>query len=448
MKLAFKLVYRCYRFFSWGREWLDRRCTRAGLALMAGMALTAVMGIDTENNVDYQAFAVLFGLFLVAMATGWRFKGRFAVTRRLPHFGTVGWPLQFTAVVRNLGPKSQKGLVLLEELADPRPPFEEWLTAQLDEERSARSFRLGQSRRINPFRVATLKESPVPPIPPGEEVEVQVELTPLRRGILRFTGVALARSEPLGLLRALSRVSLPQTILVLPKRYPLPPISLAGMLKYQEGGVALASHVGQSEDFIALRDYRHGDPLRHIHWRSWARIGRPVVREFEDEFFVRHALILDTFTDTLRQDVFEEAVAVAASFACTVQTQESLLDLLFVGPHSYCFTSGRGLAQADQMLEVLASVRLCRDQPFSALEHLVMNHARVVSGCICVFVAWDRPRQDFVEKLRGIGLPVLVLVVVAPGQSKGLEPGPMRAEPDKFHVLEVGRIAEGLVNLG
>ena len=51
------------------------------------------------------------------------------------------------------------------------------------------------------------------------------------------------------------------------------------------------------------------------------------------------------------------AVSVAASFACTVLTQESLLDLLFVGPQSYCFTAGRGLAQADQMLEILAAVR-------------------------------------------------------------------------------------------
>jgi uncharacterized protein (DUF58 family) len=56
-------------------------------------------------------------------------------------------------------------------------------------------------------------------------------------------------------------------------------------MKYQQGGVALASNVGQSDEFVALRDYRQGDPLRHIHWRSWARAGKPVVKEFEDEFF-------------------------------------------------------------------------------------------------------------------------------------------------------------------
>ena len=219
-------------------------------------------------------------------------------------------------------------------------------------------------------------------------------------------------------------------------------------MRYQAGGVALASSVGQSDEFVGLRDYRHGDPLRHIHWRSWAKAGKPVVKEFEDEFFVRHALVLDTFTPQQHSQVFEEAISVAASFACTIQTQESLLDLLFIGPQSYCFTAGRGLAHADQMLEVLASVRACRDQPFRTLEHLVLNHLKVVSGCICVLLAWDQERRDFVEKLRALGVHTLVLVIVAAGQSEILDPGPMRDEPDRFQVLEVGQIEPGLAKLG
>src|SRR5438105_4840024 len=93
--------------------------------------------------------------------------------------------------------------------------------------------------------------------------------------------------------------------------------------------------------------------------------GKPVVREFEDEFFVRHALVLDTFIDLPQSELFEEAVSVAASFACSVRTQESLLDLLFVGPESYCFTAGRSLGFSDQMLQILAGVQTCLEQRFS-----------------------------------------------------------------------------------
>jgi hypothetical protein len=249
------------------------------------------------------------------------------------------------------------------------------------------------------------------------------------------------------LFRTLTTVPLAQTVLILPKRYPLPAIALPGTAKYQEGGVALAASVGQSDEYVALRDYRPGDPLRHIHWRSWARVGRPVVKEFEDEFFVRHALVLDTFTDRQHSEVFEEAVSVAASFACTLPTQESLLDLLFVGPQSYCFTAGRGVAHVDQMLEILASVRACHDRPFRALEHLVLSHVKVVSGCLCVLLAWDEERRGFIGKLRMLGLPVRVVVIVPPGRSKPPELGPLRDEPDRFSVLEVGQIESGLARL-
>lgn len=53
--------------------------------------------------------------------------------------------------------------------------------------------------------------------------------------------------------------------------------------------------------------------------------------------------------------MFEEAVSVAASFACTLRNQESL-DLMFVGAKAFLFTAGRGVAHTDQLLEILAGV--------------------------------------------------------------------------------------------
>jgi len=406
--------------------------------------VAAVMGPDTENNVAYQAVPLLLSFLMLAIGFGWLFRGQFAAERVLPRFGTVGEPFTYSVLLRNLGRKQQTGLTLLENLADPRPGFKDWLAAQKAEEKSMRAFRVSQHRRTHPFKVARLKPAAIPAAAAGENVTVEVELVPMRRGLLRFGGITLARTDPLGLFCAFHKLSLPQSALILPRRYPLPPIDLPGTMRYQKGGVALATSVGRSDEFVSLRDYRHGDPIRHIHWRSWARAGKPVVREFEDEFFVRHALVLDTFVEHPQSEVFEEAVSVAASFACGVLTQESLLDLLFVGNQSYCFTSGRGLAHADQMLEILASVRPCSEHQFEALETLVINHSSLVSGCICIFLAWDKERQRFVEKLKMLGLPVMVLVIVEAGGKKGLELGAMQDDPARFHVLEVGKVKEGL----
>jgi len=447
MTLLFKVLYRFYRLASGRWHWVQRHFTRPGLAVLGVLMLSALLAPDTDNNVTYQALPLLLFLLVVAVCLSWLFRAPFSATRLLPRFGTAGWPLHYRVVVRNLSTRVQNSLTLMENLADFRPSFAAWMAVQRAEQKLLRSFRFSGLRPRNPFKVAVMKDADVPPIPPGQEVEVRVEVRPLRRGVLRFAGVTLARTDPLGLFRALSTLPLPQTVLILPKRYPLPAIALPGTVKYQEGGVALAASVGQSEEYVALRDYRHGDPLRHIHWRSWARVGKPVVKEFEDEFFVRHALVLDTFTDHQQGEVFEEAVSVAASFACTLPTQESLLDLLFVGPQSYCFTAGRGVAHVDQMLEILASVRACSDQPFRALEHLVLGHAAAVSGCICVLVAWDEARRDFVGKLKALSVPVLVLVIVPPGEGQKLDSGPLSDEPDRFFVLEAGQIEAGLAKL-
>jgi uncharacterized protein (DUF58 family) len=447
MRFFFRGLYRIYRVGSRLRYRVQRRFTMAGLLVLGSLLVAAIMGPDTDNNIVYQAFALLFSLLVCAMLFSAWFRAHFSINRLLPRFGTVGAPLCYDIRVRNLTRKSQVGLTLLENLADLRPSFEEWLAAHRAEEKHLRSWRLSHRRPGRPYRWAALKEATVPDLPAGQEIQMRAELTPLRRGPLRFTGVTLARPDPLGLCRAFMKVAQQQSVLILPKRYPLPPIALPGTLKCQEGGVALASHVGQSEEFVSLRDYRHGDPLRHIHWRSWAKAGKPVVKEFEDEFFVRHALVLDTFTDHPRSEACEEAISIAASLACTLQTQESLLDLLFVGPNAFCITTGRGLAHADQMLEVLASVRPCQGKPFVELEHLVLNHVAAVSGCVCIFLAWDSGRQQLVEKLQALGLPLLVLVVLERGENLQLDAGPMGGDPQNLYVLEAGKIESGLARL-
>ncbi|HEX5223308.1 MAG TPA: DUF58 domain-containing protein [Verrucomicrobiae bacterium] len=441
------LMYRAYRFFSWSTYWTKRRYTAAGQAMLGGVMVAMISGLDVENAVGYQAFTLLLSLLLIAMVFSLRFHAVFSVERVLPRVATAEQPFTYRVLVRNLSPRPQAGITLIEDLSDPRPAFREWRDYKLDENQHSRPFRFQQGRVRSPFKQVTVKEADLPPLPPQQSAETVVEMTPWRRGVVRLEGVTLARPDPFGLYRALKKSSLPQTILVLPKRYPLPPIALPGSLKYQQGGVAMASNIGQSDEFVSLREYRRGDPPRHIHWRSWAKVGKPIVKEFEDEFFVRHALVLDTFTARPQSELFEEAVSVAASFACTVLTQESLLDLLFVGAEAYCFTAGRGLAHADQMLEILGSVQPCYQQPFATLERAVLEHANVVSGCVCVLLDWDELRQRFVEKLRMLGLPVLVLVVRPPGDSQPLDPGPMADSPESLHSLEVGRIEQQLAML-
>ena len=335
-------------------------------------------------------------------------------------------------------------------MPDPRPTLQEFVrTPEPGEERRTWFDRadgyyrwrwlLGRNIR------ARIPELAVPDLPPGGSCEVTAQLTPMRRGVLRLTGTTVACPDPFGLFRLLRKISLPESILILPKRHEMPCFELPGAMKYQVGGVSLASSVGESEEFVSLREYRPGDPLRRMHWKGFAKLGKPIIKEYQEEYFVRHALVLDTFGVPAQEAIFEEAVSVAASLACNIRDQDSLLDLMFVGPEAYCFTCGRGVGHIEQMLEILASVQMCQEKDFAALDHLVWTHAAELSGCVCVFIAWDEPRQRLVKGLLARRVPLRVLVVSESAQKMPM--GVMEAQPENFHVLPLDQVARKLATL-
>lgn len=446
MTLVLRGLFYLWRGAAGLRTWSLNRFTRGGWLLVAGLFLTTLFSMPIRLSVAYQTSTLLASLLLVALAASAFARGRFAVRRNLPRYGSAGESLVYPCEVQNLSSHRQERLMVFEIPERAPLSFEEFAARMKRSWRSRNSFRL---EAPSPSELTVYpRAQPLPDLAPRQSAEAQLEFRPACRGVLRFSGIAVVRAERFNLVRRVWKVDLPAKVLVLPRRYPVGPVPLPGTVKYQPGGVAQASSVGESLEFVSLRDYRRGDPLRHIHWRSWARTGRLIVKEFEDEFFVRHALILDTFTDPAGGEIFEEAVSVAASFACTIQTQESLLDLLFVESRAYCFTTGRGLAHPEQMLEVLAAVQPCAGQSFDVLQSLVIRHLKVVTGCIAIFTAWDAPRQELARRIRAAGVPLLVCVITRAGQATALDPGPLRDQPQAFRPLESGKIAEGLRNLG
>jgi len=435
-----KLSYRLYRLLSGLQYWMQRRLTRSGWLLVCGFVLTVGLVMDTEHSAAYQLLGLASCLLVAAICWAPFFRGSFAAARTLPRFATVGQPFSYSVSIQNLGARVLAGLELLEDLEDSRLPYNQYVP-----HRNRRSARRAQTRPIA-----------LPLLPSRGAMQGTGELLPLRRGILRFTGVTLAKTDPLGLFRGFVTLPAAQSLTVLPRRYSLPRLELPGSARYQHGGVALAGSVGESNEFLSLREYRRGDPFRHIHWKSSARAGELIVKDFQDEFFIRHALILDTFAGPEKRDEFEEAISVAASFASALDTQDSLLDLMFVGARAFCFTAGRGVAHSEQMLEVLANVELQGNrnrekveppshatEEFAKLRRLVLQHAAGLSGCVCIFLGWDQERQQLVSDLQKVGLPLLVLVV-ADAQAATLDPGPLKSNPAALRLLRLGKIEEDL----
>lgn len=435
-----KKFYQALRL-TWGLNWwFQRQFPQQGMIICILIAITA--GLDTNQTLAYQIASFLMALMLVAIAYSRVMRIPVTVERRMPRFASVGTALTYRVIVHNPTNKTQKGLQFFENIVNPSPSFAEFRDHLNSFPKKAFTdillattqwFWLLQRRQL-----ATIPPVDIPPIPPHSTREITVTLQPQFRGSLHLTGYTLTCADPLGLFNRLKTRLLPQSLWILPQQYRVPPIDLPGTRRYQSGGVAFASSVGDAEEFRALREYRAGDPLRKIHWKSWAKTGKPIVKEEQDEFFVRHALILDTFLDVPYSDKLEAAIAVAASFACEFQTKEALLDLMFVGAEAYCFTAGRGVGHTDQMLEILASVQPCRDKTFEFLTPVVMERLELLSGCICIFLEWDQARKKLIQYLQKIQIPLMVYVI-------GDRPLMVAPEEQIFQTLQLGQIQEDLL---
>ncbi|MDG4594739.1 MAG: DUF58 domain-containing protein [Candidatus Contendobacter sp.] len=398
-------LFRLYRGVHRLSHGLRRRLTPLGGWLLGGWVAAGAFGINTRVGMTYQLFVLLTVVFAVALLAS-RFGGLpVAASRRLPRFATVGQPLRYRLCLRNHGTGMQRDLTAFDELREISPSptllrrfptYRQW------------------SRQIARARGANGQTQPLPALPPGAVTDAELTLNPLRRGWLEFAALRIGRPEPLGLLRRLFRQPLADRLLVLPRRYPVPPLHFRDGRRYQRGGIHLAQSVGEEDEFVGLREYRPGDPPRRIHWRSFAKRGEPIIKEFQDEFFVRYGLLLDHCAAAADDARFETAVSAAASIATAERGPETLLDLLFVGDRAYCFTAGRGLGQTEPLLEVLACVTPRRDQPFSGLLALLAGHAPALSACVCILLDWDAERRQLLDLLRGHGVATVALVIGPP----------------------------------
>ncbi|WP_371603970.1 DUF58 domain-containing protein [Streptomyces sp. NBC_01220] len=150
----------------------------------------------------------------------------------------------------------------------------------------------------------------------GGRREVSYRVRSDLRGRYPLGPLQLRLSDPFGMCELTRSFSAYDTLVVIPRTEPLPPVRLAGEASgYGEGRQRSLALAG--EDDVIPRGYRHGDDLRRVHWRSTARYGELMVRREEQPQRARCTVLLDTrriaFQGTGPDSAFEWAVSGAAS---------------------------------------------------------------------------------------------------------------------------------------
>ena len=118
----------------------------------------------------------------------------------------------------------------------------------------------------------------------GTRVTTTYTAMPTLRGEVTFAPADIRVRSRWGLCELLETIGTPEVRRVYPDfaqvaRYAW----LAGDRRLQEIGIKTYQRRGQGTDFKQLSDYRTGDSVRHVDWRATLRLGKPIVREFQDE---------------------------------------------------------------------------------------------------------------------------------------------------------------------
>jgi uncharacterized protein (DUF58 family) len=262
----------------------------------------------------------------------------------------------------------------------------------------------------------------LPVLPAGETRVMQVSLRFIERGEHHLDPFHLSRVVPLGLCVGPALATQGVRFLVVPRPARVERLDVAMGLRYQPGGVALASQTGEARELAGLRPYRPGDPVRDLCPRAWARRGVPVVREYQEEYFTRFGVVLDTDVAAAAPRHLEAAIQLAAGAITHLARTEALVDLLVVGDALHRMTLGRNLGFVEQALDLLAVVRPSGPFEGQRLLSALAEHLDRLSAVVFITLAADPERLAFAARVRAQGVGVRTLVLDPGAAPRALDP--------------------------
>jgi uncharacterized protein (DUF58 family) len=223
-----------------------------GIAAVVLAALLAGVPLPVANWATVVAVAALAGaaaLDYLASAAAWRRAG-VRMTRRLPAAFAVG--VRATVRLSLEADGSHRWQCALYDFVDPT---------------------LGSEGLPMTLQIAG-----------GTQLDASYTVVPTMRGEVRFSPAEVRVRSRWGLCELRRRLGAAEGRRVYPDfsqvaRYAW----LAGDRRLQEIGIKMVQQRGEGTDFKQLAEYRVGDPVRHLDWRATLRLGKPIVRQFQDE---------------------------------------------------------------------------------------------------------------------------------------------------------------------
>lgn len=366
--------------------WVHGALSREGRAAVGLTALVAAAGLDVGNSQVYLLWAALSGLLLGSMALRPFYSMRRAHLRvQVPRRATAHEPVTFTLEVASEVPARAVRV---------ETPFLPW---------DGRWLRAPQGIAL---------------VEPGAAATTTAIARFVERGEHHLDPFRARAVVPLGLAAGAATTSPTCRFLVLPRVARVESIALQRGSSGDRRRIPTQAPASDG-DLAGVRPYRPGDPIRHLHARTWARAGEPHVREHLRERSERAALVwmADATSD---EALVEAGVSLAAGVAAALARSEAGVGVVALGGEVVAIPGGGSpRAVLDDVLDRLATWTLPRRvEATDVLDGL----APLLSGVsTAVLVTADRDRAPgevpepaamVAARLRELGIGVRVAVLV------------------------------------
>lgn len=289
-----------------------------------------------------------------------------------------------------------------------------------------------------------LTDEPTPGLEPTDPSPIPVHLSPYgtdiaeyslqlrRRGLHRLEAVCVSSEDLLGLCDVKSRLVAESQILVYPRIAPLP----EALLPSRRGGGAnpleTARRQGEGASFHGTREYRPGDPLRHVHWPTAARRSRLVVIEWESEESTAVLIAVETGAGTEGKlehgGTLDLAAGLAASLAAAALEMGDSLRILAPGFSEWRAAPERGTGTLSGLLEPLARMTATSEIPLAAA--LMEALPQIAPGTLVCWLA-PRPEPALIETARALRAARLRPAIYA----LGMVPSARRVPHDPWEAI-------------
>lgn len=377
------------------REALRSLTTRGRAFVAAGV--TAALCAVALGQADLLRIAGLL-VALPFAATWFTARRRYQLTLRrqvAPDRVTVGQEATVHLELTNSG-RGQSGLVLLEEQVP---------------------FALGGRPRFLVEGMAA-----------GATAAVAYRLRPELRGRYELGPLRVRVDDPFGMLELTRTFHRVERLTVVPAVEPLPPLGVLGGSSGSGDQRSRAFAVGSAED-VTVRDYRRGDDLRRVHWRSSARVGELMVRREEQPWESRATVLLDNRACAHRgggpASSFEVAVRAAASIGAHLAETGHAIGLLTSAAstaHGDVAVHDRGRAgDTRALLDSLAVVDLVEQDRWEAA---AFDEASQGGLLIAVLGSVREADHRILGRIRHHAGSALAVVLDAPAWERGPGTGP------------------------